>query len=112
MDDVVESRVEEDAVVEEELHAASDDAGTQATADVTPLVMRRRPPRVPSTAASHARRQLTLPDCGGKALDEQLTLQHELVEEWQETANDTARFQHMMRRIDDLDGWPPCREGK
>eukprot|EP00873_Tetraselmis_striata_P004745 jgi/Tetstr1/425009/TSEL_015477.t1 len=39
------------------------------------------------------RLQLTLPDCGGKALDEQLTLQHELVEEWQdETANDTARF--------------------
>eukprot|EP00873_Tetraselmis_striata_P045988 jgi/Tetstr1/466252/TSEL_010808.t1 len=92
MDDVVESRVEEDVVVDEELHAASDDAGAQATADVTPLAMRRRPPRVPSTAASRARRQLTLPDCGGKALDEQLTLQHELVEEWQETANDTARF--------------------
>eukprot|EP00873_Tetraselmis_striata_P001350 jgi/Tetstr1/421614/TSEL_012555.t1 len=93
MDDVVESRVEEDAVVDEEVHAASDDAGAKATADVvTPLAMRRRPPRVPSTAASRARRQLTLPDCGGKALDVQLTLQHELVEEWQETANDTARF--------------------
>eukprot|EP00873_Tetraselmis_striata_P029573 jgi/Tetstr1/449837/TSEL_036900.t1 len=33
MGDVVESRVEEDVVVEEELHAASDDAGAQATAD-------------------------------------------------------------------------------
>eukprot|EP00873_Tetraselmis_striata_P022141 jgi/Tetstr1/442405/TSEL_030531.t1 len=29
-----------------------------------------------------------LPDCEGKALDEHVTLQHELVEEWQETSND------------------------
>eukprot|EP00873_Tetraselmis_striata_P014741 jgi/Tetstr1/435005/TSEL_002604.t1 len=36
MDDVGESKVE-DADVEEELHAASDDASAQATAGVTPL---------------------------------------------------------------------------